>query len=77
MTTGSSWPYTDLTGIPNNEYSVMVERFTLSEDRRRLHYTMKMTNPAIFSEAPTFSKYWLWIPGATVDPYECEADITR
>ena len=70
-TTGSTWPYTDMTGVPNSEESVFVERFTPSEDGRRLDYEMTATNPKIFTEPITFNKYWLWIPGATVEPYEC------
>ena len=70
-TTGTTWPYTDMTGVPNSEESVFVERFTLREDGRRLDYEMTATNPEIFTEPVTFNKYWLWIPGATVEPYEC------
>ena len=70
-TSGSTWPYTDMTGIPNSEESVFVERFTPSEDGRRLGYEMTLTNPEIFTEPVTLSKAWLWIPGATVEPYEC------
>lgn len=75
-TTGSTWPYTDMTGVPNSEDSVFVERFTPSNDGRRLDYEMTVTNPEIFTEPVTLDKHWLWIPGATVDPYEClvEAD---
>ena len=74
MTTGSTWPYVDMTGVPNNEHTVIVERFTPSEDGKRLDYTMRITNPAIFTEPPTFSKHWLWLPDATVEPYDCEID---
>ena len=75
-TTGSTWPYTDMTGVPNSEDSVFEERFTPSNDGRRLDYEMTLTNPEIFTEPVTLDKNWLWIPGATVDPYEClvEAD---
>ncbi len=70
-TTGATWPYTDMTGVPNSEDSVMVETFAPSDDGRRLDYTMTVSNPAIFAESVTFNKYWLWIPGASVEPYEC------
>ena len=73
-TTGSTWPYTDMTGVPNSEDSVMVEQFTPSDDGRRLNYTMTMSNPAVLAEPVTFNKYWLWIPGASVEPYGCEAE---
>ena len=70
-TTGSTWPYTDMTGVPNSEDSVFVERFTPGNDGRRLDYEMTVTNPDIFTEPVTLDKHWLWIPDATVDPYEC------
>jgi len=74
MTSGSAWPYIDMTGVPNSEHTVMVERFVPSADGKRLDYTMTITNPGIFTASPTFSKYWLWLPDATVEAYECEAD---
>ena len=52
----------------------MVEQFTPSDDGRRLNYTMTMSNPAVLAEPVTFNKYWLWIPGASVEPYGCEAE---
>ncbi|MFP6827683.1 MAG: DUF6152 family protein, partial [Gammaproteobacteria bacterium] len=71
-TTGSSWPYVDMTGVPNSASAEIVERLTPTADGKRLDYTMTMTNPAVFTEPTTFSKYWFWVPGETVAPYECE-----
>ncbi len=76
-TTGSTWPYTDMTGVPSSEDSHMMERFAPSDDSRRLDYTMTVTNPEIFAEPVTFNKFWLWIPGASVEPYECESGLTN
>ena len=70
-TTGATWPYIDMTGVPNSEDSVYVERFTLHDDGRRLDYEMTVTSPGIFTEPVTFNKFWLWIPGTTVEPYDC------
>ncbi len=72
-TRGSSWPYVDMTGVPNSVSAETVERFTPSAAGKRLDYTMTMTNPAVFTTPVTFSKFWLWVPGETVAPYECEA----
>ena len=75
-TTGSTWPYTDMTGVPNSVESVFVERFTPSSDGRRLDYEMTAINPEIFTEPVTFNKFWLWIPDVTVEPYECLAEAS-
>lgn len=72
-TSGSSWPHIDMTGVPNSADAEYVERFTPSADGKRLNYTMTIAAPSIFSEPPTFSKYWLNVPDASVDPYNCDA----
>ena len=76
-TTASTWPHIDMTGVPNTEDTVMVERFTPSADGRRLDYTLTLTNPAIFTAPPTFTKHWLWLSEATVEPYACEVEADR
>lgn len=70
-TTGSSWPYVDMTGVPNSPDTLYVERFTPSDDGKTLDYTLTVTDPDTFTETPTFSKQWLWVPGAVVEPYDC------
>ncbi|MGI9257756.1 MAG: DUF6152 family protein [Gammaproteobacteria bacterium] len=71
-TTGASWPYIDMTGIPNSPDTHYVERFALSENGNRLDYTMIVTDTDIFTEPVTLTKSWLNIPGAKVAPYQCE-----
>jgi len=73
-TTGSDWPYVDLTGIPNSVDAIYVERFTPSANGKRLDYALTITNPEVFTTPPTFSKSWLWVPGESVAPYNCESD---
>jgi len=70
-TTGSSWPYVDMTGVPNSPAALYVERFTPSDDGKTLDYTLTITDPDTFTKTPTFSKQWLWVPGAVVEPYDC------
>jgi hypothetical protein len=72
-TTGSNWPYIDMTGVINSAEAKYVERFTPSGNGKRLDYAMTITAPSIFTDKPTFSKHWLHVPGETVDPYNCEA----
>jgi hypothetical protein len=71
-TTGVSWEWVDLTGVPQTPKSVIVERFTPNNEGKRLDYTMTITNPDVFTEPPVFSKSWLAVPGEHVSPYNCE-----
>lgn len=73
-TTGSNWPYTDMTGVPNSTNAVYVETFTPSADGKSLNYSLTITDPETFAVPPTFSKQWLWVPDATVEPYDCVPD---
>ena len=72
-TTGSNWPYVDMSGVPNSTEAVYVERFMPSDDGKALDYTLTIDDPATFAKAPVFSKQWLWVPDATVEPYNCVA----
>jgi hypothetical protein len=73
-TTGSDWPYVDVTGVPNSADAIYVERFAPSANGKRLDYTLTITDPQTFTTPPTFSKSWLWVPGERVAPYNCESD---
>ena len=70
-TTRSDWPWFDVVGIPQTLDSEMVERFTLSEDGSRLDYSLTVTDPANFTEPVTVSKFWVWYPEMTVEPFQC------
>ncbi|HEX5421501.1 MAG TPA: DUF6152 family protein, partial [Gammaproteobacteria bacterium] len=71
-TTGISWPYFDQTGIPLHKSSVLVERFTPSEDGNRLNYTLTVTDPAIFTEPVVLKTFWSWKPGEQVHRFNCK-----
>ena len=70
-TTRSDWPWFDVVGIPQSLDSEMIERFTLSEDGSRLDYSLTVTDPANFTEPVTVSKFWVWYPEMTVEPFQC------
>jgi len=72
-TVGSDWPYVDMTGIPNSDDAVYVERFTAGENGTTLDYTLTITDPSTFTSPPTFTKTYLWLADAEVRPYDCEA----
>ena len=69
----SSWPYVDMTGVPNSEDTVYVEKFTPLAGGKRLNYTMTITDSDIFIEPVVVNKSWLRVPGAEVQPYDCQS----
>ena len=58
-------------GIALSEDLGIVERYTPSDDGSRLYYQTTITDPATFLEPIEFQAYWIYIPGVTVEPYEC------
>ena len=71
-TTDISWGYfSTVLGIPHSDSVEIEERFTPSVDGSRLNYTMRITDPATFTEPVVLEKYWLWLSDAQVEPYEC------
>jgi len=70
-TTKMGWGHFDGLGVPITAAAVMVERFTVSPQGDQLDYSMTITDPAVFTEPVTLSKYWVWFPDAEVGAYEC------
>ena len=70
-TTRVSWPYFDNIGTPQSEAAVFIERFTLSEDRRRLNYRLTITDPGTFSEPAIYERYWRAL-GEDLQDYDCQ-----
>ena len=68
------WPWFDQTGIPQSREVVLSERFIASADGSRLDYEMIVRDPVNFNEPVALQKYWLYIPGREVLPYECTPD---
>ena len=73
-TSGISWPYFDQTGIPLNETSILVERFTPTADGSLLDYSLTVTDPLIFTEPVVLERQWVWKPGERVKPFRCDVD---
>ena len=71
-TTDITWTYFDTAiGIPQSDAVELVERFTPSVDGSRLDYVLTVTDAATFTQPVVMDKYWLWIPGVRVEPYDC------
>ena len=58
-------------GIPLSEDLKVVEYYTPSTDGSRLDYRMTVTDPAVFLEPVELETFWIYLPGVTVEPYEC------
>ncbi|MGI9271832.1 MAG: DUF6152 family protein [Woeseiaceae bacterium] len=69
-----NWGWFDQAGIPLGEDAVVDERFTLAEDGSRLDYTTTITAPSTFTEPVSLSKFWLFVPGVEVKPFDCAKD---
>ncbi len=70
-TTRVNWPYFDNIGTRQGENVLMVERFRLSDDQRRLDYHLTVTDSGTFTEPATITGHWLAL-GEAIAPYECE-----
>ena len=65
-------PDFDDRGTPQSAGISLVERFTLSEDRERLDYTLAITDPATFTRSFELSRYWIWRPEIVLRPWNCD-----
>jgi len=61
--------------IPASEAARIVERFTPTPEGDRLDYEITVTDPEVFTEPVTMSKFWLSIPGQVLDAYNCGAEL--
>ncbi len=66
-----NWPYFDNIGTPQSEDVEIVERYTLSQDQRRLNYFITITDPGTFTEPATIDGHWLAL-GETLPVYDCQ-----
>lgn len=69
-----NWGWFDQAGIPLNADATVDEEFKLASDGSRLDYTITVTAPSTFTEPVSLSKFWLYVPGVEVKPYECASD---
>jgi hypothetical protein len=67
-----SWPYLDGDGTPQTLDARMTERFTVSDDGRRLDFALVVDEPLSLLEPAIWDAHWVWDPGVEIKPYECE-----
>jgi len=69
-----NWGWFDQLGIPLSDDAEVDELFTLAADGSRLDYEMTVTAPSTFTEPVSLSKFWLYVPGVVVEPFDCAPD---
>ena len=75
-TTHLNWPWFSQTGIPQSEDSVLIERFSSTEDGSRLNYSMTVTDPVNISEPVTLENYWLFWPDEEIVQHSASCEET-
>ena len=63
--------YIDDAGTPQGDRVEVVERFSLSEDERRLDYEAVVTDPETLLEPIVLAWHWEWVPGEALQSYGC------
>ncbi len=58
-------------GVRISPAAEFVERFTASPDGSQLNYTMTITDASMLDEPVELTKFWLYVPGVTVQTYGC------
>lgn len=64
-------------GVPLGGSTRLVERFELTEDRKRLTYTYSVENPEYLTEPFTQSADWAFRPDIEIPRLECDSGIAR
>ena len=73
-TTDVDWPWFDQSGVPQSQDVQLLERFTPNADGSVLTYAITVTDSATFTEPVTLERYWIWVSGEQVRPYNCTWD---
>jgi hypothetical protein len=72
-TTRVNWPYFDGRGTPLSTEAEIFERFSISDDNRRLDSETVVTDPVNFTEPVTRGRYWVDL-GEPMEIYNCVTD---
>jgi hypothetical protein len=66
------YPWMDEHGTPQSPAVEVIERFTLSVDESSLNYEAVVIDPGTMIEpVVAFTTRWQWVPGETLQPYDC------
>ena len=73
-TTAINYPYFNRVGVAQSASVETFERFTVSEDGRRLDYELTITDPATLTEPVHWGTYFVSGRGEVIRPYECNVE---
>ena len=59
-------------GTPQSRAIHLIEQFVPSETGDRLDYSLTVNDPETFTEELRFSKYYIWRPEISVEPFNCQ-----
>ncbi len=65
-------PKFDGRGTPQSREIETIERFSLNDAQDRLEYRFTVTDPVTFTRPVEGTRYWIWRPEITVQPWDCE-----
>jgi hypothetical protein len=71
MTTGISWRYTTVEGVPLAPGATLTERFTPSDDGGQLKYSLVINDPQTFTQPVELSRLWVWDPRERIEIFNC------
>ena len=63
--------------LPSGPRKHLVERFTLSDDRKHLRYETMLEDPEYLAAAVTYSSEWDYRPDLTPSGLACDVDVAR
>ncbi len=66
-----SWPYFDNQGTPQSDAVEIVERFTLSDDERRMTWEAIITDAVNLTEPGVVRQGYEWVAGEAIRPFDC------
>lgn len=69
-TTDMDWGLYSNNGAPMSKEAVTTERFTLSDDQKRLDFHLHTTDPVYFNEPATVAAYWIAVD-REIERYNC------
>lgn len=64
-------------GVDGHDYMQSVETFNLSHDRNQLAYTRVEIDPLMQRTSNVAQKWWQYVPGQEIQPYDCAGSITE
>ncbi len=73
-TSGIGYPYYNDAGAPMTQEMVVIERYSISPDRRRMDWTATISDPNVFTDSVSFGGWAVWAPEIEIREFDCVVD---